>query len=106
MLNERGTFGINGSFCGPEKKLSIIFGLANTKFCLSLNYNADNRYLFFNGKGIFKFKTDNKNANFPTQFCLESIFNGFSASVSREISFKKMCMIFQSITTLLINLTY
>ena len=31
-------------------------------------------------------KTDNKNVNFPTQFCLASISNGFSATESREVS--------------------
>ena len=34
------------------------------------------------GKKIFRFKADNKNVNFPTQFCLESIFNGFSNTES------------------------
>ena len=29
---------------------------------------------------IFKFKAGNKNVNFPTQFCLGSISNGFSAT--------------------------
>ena len=29
-----------------------------------------------------KFKADNKNANFPTQFCLGSISNGFGAPES------------------------
>ena len=33
----------------------------------------------FNEKEIFKFKADNKNVNFPTQFCLGSISNGFGA---------------------------
>ena len=32
---------------------------------------------FVNGKGIFKFKADNENVNFKTQFCLGSISNGF-----------------------------
>ena len=41
--------------------------------------------MFVNGKKIFKFKADNKNVNFPTQFCLGSIPNGFSASESREV---------------------
>ena len=35
---------------------------------------------------IFKFKSSNKNVNFPTQFCLGSISNGFSAIESREVS--------------------
>ena len=34
---------------------------------------------------MFKFKANNKNINFSTQFCLESISNGFSASESREV---------------------
>ena len=42
--------------------------------------------MFVNGKEIFKFKTDNKNVNFPTQFCLGSLSNGFSATESREVS--------------------
>ena len=54
---------------------------------MSLHYNADNSYLFVNGKEIFKFKADeNKNVNFPTQFCLRSISNGFSATESRAVS--------------------
>ena len=53
---------------------------------MSLPYNAGNSYLFVKGKEIFKFKADNKNVNFPTQFCLESISNGFSNTGSREVS--------------------
>ena len=56
-----------------RKVLSINFSKANTKFFLSLHYNADNSYLFVNGKEIFKFKANNENINFPHQFCLGSI---------------------------------
>ena len=42
--------------------------------------------MFANGKEIFKFKADNKNVNFPAQFCLGSISNGFSATDAREVS--------------------
>ena len=38
-------------------------------------------------KKICKFKTDKKYVNFPTQFCFESISNGFNATESREVSF-------------------
>ena len=86
ILNEGDTFGINGSFGAPEKKFSINFSDANTKFSLSLHYNADNSYLLVNGKEIFKFRSDNKNINLPTQFCLGSISNGFSAIESRVVS--------------------
>ena len=54
VLDKGNTFGINGSFGAPEKKFSINFSKANTKFCLSLYYNANNNYLFVNEKKIFK----------------------------------------------------
>ena len=60
------TFGINGSFGAPEKKISIDFTKAKTKFCLGLHYNADNSHLFVNGKEIYEFKASNKNNNFPS----------------------------------------
>ena len=69
-----------------EKTVSINVTKANTKFYLSLHYNADNSWLFVNGKEIFKFKADIKNVNFLTLFCLGSISNGFSATESREVS--------------------
>ena len=87
VLGKDPTFGINRRFCSPEKKFSTNFSKANTKFYLSLHYNADNTYLFVHGKEIFKFKSDNLNVNFPTQFCFESIPNGYSAIESREVSF-------------------
>ena len=37
-----------------KKKFSINFTKANTKFCLSLNHDADNSYLFVNGKKSLK----------------------------------------------------
>ena len=80
------TIGINGSFGSPEKKFSVNFNKRNTKFCLSLHYNADNSYLFVNGKEIFKFKANDENVNLPTQFCLRRISNGFSNTESREVS--------------------
>ena len=33
--------------------------------------------IFVNEKEVFKFKADNRNVNFRTQFCLGSISNGF-----------------------------
>ena len=86
ILDEGPTSAINGSFGSSVKKFSINFTKANTKFCLSLHYTADNSYMSINGKEIFKFKTDNKNNNFPTQFSLRGIPNGFSATESREVS--------------------
>ena len=89
VLGESPTYGIYGSFGSPEEKLSINVSKENTKFCLSLNYNVDNSYLFDNGKKIFNFRANNKNDNFPTQFCLGSISIGLSATESGQVSLKK-----------------
>ena len=85
MLDEGPTYGFNGSFGSPEKKFNGNFTKANTKFCLSLLYNADNSYFFVNGKEIFQFKAGNKNVNFPAQFCVRSLSNWFSATESRDV---------------------
>ena len=82
ILGEGPTYGISGSFGSPEKKFSINFTKANTKFNA---FNAENSYLFVNGKEISKFKAENENVNFPTQFCLGSISNEFSATESRKV---------------------
>ena len=86
ILGEARTFGINGSFGSAEKKFSINFAKLNTKFCLILHYKADNSYFFVNRKEVFKFKAGNKNVNVPTQLCLRSISNAFSATESRKMS--------------------
>ena len=72
---------------------------------MSLHYNADNSYLFVNGKEIFKFKADDKNVNFPTRFYLGSISDGFS-NIESKVSLNGNVYDFQSIKILLINLTY
>ena len=48
-----------------EKKFSIDFSKASKRFYLSLCYNADNSYLFVNGKEIFE------NVNSSAQFVSE-----------------------------------
>ena len=85
MLGKGTILVINGSFGSAENKFSINFSKANTKLSLSLHYNADNSYLFVNGKEIFKFKADNKSVNFPTQFCFGNIPNDFRATESKEV---------------------
>ena len=83
ILGEGDTFGNNGSFGAPEKKFSNNFAKANTKFCLSLHYNADNSYLIVNGKGIFKFKADNENVNFINSISFRKYISNIE---TREIS--------------------
>ena len=76
------TSNIDGSFSLPDKKFSISFSKTRTKFCLSFQCNADNNYFSVNGKDI----SENKIANFQTQFCLGSISNGFNVTGSRQVS--------------------
>ena len=53
------------AFDHQKKRFSITnFTKANTRFCFSLHYDADNSYLLVNGKKNFKFKDDNENVNF------------------------------------------
>ena len=71
MLGEGPTSGIIESFSSAEKYFSIHFSKSNTKFCLCLQYNPDNSYLFLNGNKIFRFKADNEMLTFQVNFVLE-----------------------------------
>ena len=66
--------------------LNVLKQTQNVTLQKSLHCNADNSYLFVNRKQIFKFKADNENIIFRTQFCLGSISNGFSATQFREVN--------------------
>ena len=48
FLGEGPTHEINGSIGAADKKYSINFSKAKTKFSLNLHYNGDNDYLFVN----------------------------------------------------------
>ena len=67
FLGEGPTENLNGSY-RTNINLVLIFIKKIQKFCLSLHCNHDNRYFFINGKEIYKFKADNKNVIFPSQF--------------------------------------
>ena len=77
ILGEGPTYGINGSFGSPEKKFSINFTKANTIFCLSLHYNADNSYLFANGKKYLSLKPTIKMLTFQLNFVSEVFLMDF-----------------------------
>ena len=87
FLGEGLTENLNGIY-RTYINLVLIFIKKIQKFCLSLHCNHDNRYFFINGKEIYKFKADNKNVIFPSQFCLVSISNKFAHPGTREVSFK------------------
>ena len=82
VFGEGDTFGSNGSFDALEKYFHINLSKGKIRLCFSLHCNGDNSYLFVNGKKIYKFTSNNKNINFPTQFCLGSKSNKFRFSKS------------------------
>ena len=98
-------FGSNGSFGAPEKEININFSKAKTIFCLSFHFNNDNSYFFVNGKEMYKFKANNKNKNFLSQFCLGIISNKFENVDSKEVSFKGNVYYFSVDYDRFINLT-
>ena len=88
MLLEGLTDDINDRVVAAEKNSGNNFSKPNITFCLSLHYNHDNSYLIVDGKEIYKFKADNKNDIFLTQFCLGNISNKFGVVDCREVSLK------------------
>ena len=56
---------------------------------MSLHYNGDNSYLFVNRNELCRFKANNGNVNFLSQFCLGSISNKFSNTEAEELSLKE-----------------
>ena len=55
------------------------FIVDNKTFCLSLNYNGDESYLFVNGKKLIKFKAKDSESK-TYQLCLGHILKEFSES--------------------------
>ena len=57
---------------------SINFTLTKKKFCLSLDYNGANSYLFVNGTEIYKFKAE-ESETVASPLCLANISKDWSA---------------------------
>ena len=71
--------GIDGTTTYAEKMYSTNFSVDDETFCLSLHYNDDNSYLFFNGKEIINFKAKNSEiVLYP--LCLGNISKDFDLS--------------------------
>ena len=87
-----------------RKKFSINFSKANTKLCLSLHYNADNSYLFVNGKDSLSLKPTIKTLTFQPNLVSEAYLMDL-ALLSLE-KYLGNVYDFSVITILLRNLTY
>ena len=88
VLGEGNTFGINACFGAPAKSLALTLIRQRQNFAWVYIIMAYS-YLFVNGNEILKFKSDNENVNFLTQFCIGSISNGFDATESKKVSLKR-----------------
>ena len=75
---------INDSTGASEKKNSINFSKAKTKFCLSLHYNGDESYFYVNKIEIYKFKAKDKIS--WSNFCLGSVSQDFTKNEQNEVS--------------------
>ena len=69
--------GISGTTIYAEKLYSINFTENNKKFCLSLDYNGVNSFLFVNRTEIYKFKAKDSEI-VARQLCLGNISKDFS----------------------------
>ena len=58
-----------------QKMYSINSTKSNTKFCLSLHYNASNSYLIVNGKEIHQFKTKDFDISFVFRKHFKKLFH-------------------------------
>ena len=66
---------------------TINFTKENTKFCLSLNYNGADSYLFVNGTGIIKFKAKDFEIT-PYELCLGNTSKDCSVDNMRKTGLK------------------
>ena len=88
-----------------KKKYSINFIVSSKKFCLSLNYNEANSYLFVNGTEIIKFKA--KNSEIVTNpLCLGNILEDFSVANMKKQDYMDMFIILLLIMMLLQLMIY
>ena len=69
-----------------EKMYSINFTLTKKKFCLSLQYNGANSYLFVNGTEIYKFKAKDSEI-VPSPLCLGNISKDWSVDNMKKTGF-------------------
>ena len=72
---------VNNSTIYAEKMYSPNFSAENETFCLSLYYNCNDSYLFFNGKKATKFKTKDSEIK-ANPLSIGSISTSFNLSSS------------------------
>ena len=69
---------INDTTIYAEKMYSPNLTISGKTYCLSLNYNGDNSYLFVNGKQVVNFKSQNFKLDNQYPGCLGNISSDFN----------------------------
>ena len=77
------TQGLDDTKITTEAEYSINFSRSERKFCLSLHYNARNRFLFVNVTKIYQFKVKNSEIK-PYPLCLGNISIDFTANDTKK----------------------
>ena len=88
IFGEGPTQGLEDITFYTGKMYSVNFTTTRKKFCLSLHYNGDNRYLFTNGTEIYKFKAKDSEI-VANLFCLGNISEDFSVANMKKLD----CMV-------------
>ena len=85
VLGRGATQGLESTLTA-EKMYSINFTVTKKNFCLSLNYNGANSYLFVNGTEIIKFKAKDSNIE-ASPLCLGNISKDWSVDNIKKTGF-------------------
>ena len=80
--------GIDGTIIYAEKMYSTNFTVANKTFCLSLHYNGDNSYLFFDSEEIINFKAKDSEV-VPYPLCLGGLSKDFSLANTHKTALRE-----------------
>ena len=97
--------GLNNTTIYPEKFYSINFTKTNTKFCLYLDYNGANSYLFVSGTEGHKFKAKDSEIVI-NPLCLGNISKDFSVDNTKKTGLNGYVMILVLIMMLLQLMIY
>ena len=89
-----------GSTLTAEKMYSVNFTVTKKKFCLSLQYNGANSYLFVNGTETIKFKAKDSEI-VASLLCLGNISKDWSTDDMKKLGLLVMFMILVQIIILL-----
>ena len=93
MLGERDSFGFNGGFGAPEKKISSISNKENTKLCLSLHYNYEINYFLLTEKKSISLKQMKKLSALQLYFVQNAYVITLTLSSQQKYLYKEMFMI-------------